>query len=141
MLRSVVDKTHVLWSGLVMDYATSYFPLIVLGYPLDFKRYGPLPDTLCPGACLFPPLGSCGQFGSFKFLPTGLHGLCFGCCFSGPLLQRSLTNGPLFRVCFGESEIDHIHLSTEAQCVTTLLPLGDSHKGPVTDTVLFSKNF
>ena len=25
------------------------------------------------------------------------------------------------------SEIDQIHLSTEAQCVTTLLPLGDCH--------------
>ena len=27
------------------------------------------------------------------------------------------------------SEIDQIHLSIEAQCVTTLLPLGDCHKG------------
>ena len=51
MLRSTVGKTHVLRSGLVMDYTTSYFPLIVLGYPLDSKRsYGPLSDTLCPGA-------------------------------------------------------------------------------------------
>ncbi len=23
--------------------------------------------------------------GFLQFLPTGLHGLCFGCCFSGPL--------------------------------------------------------
>ncbi len=70
----------------------------------------------------------------FQFLPTGLHGLCFGYCFSSPLPLRSLTNGPLFRVRFGESlvvrlysEIGHIHLSIEAQCVTTLLPLGDCH--------------
>ncbi len=27
------------------------------------------------------------------------------------------------------SEIDHIHLSIEAQCVPTLLPLGDCHTG------------
>ncbi len=154
LLRSAVGKTHVLRSGLVMDYTTSYFPVIVLGYPLDSKRsYGPLPDTLCPGACFFPPFGVtwsiwtnhrpryvsfwCPRQGShlsFQFLPTGLHGLCFGYCFSGPLPLRSLTNGPLFRVHFRESlvirlysEIDHIHLSIEAQCVTTLLPLGDCH--------------
>ncbi len=30
---SVVDMAHVLRSRLVMDYATSYFPLIMLGYP------------------------------------------------------------------------------------------------------------
>ena len=42
LLRSAVGKTHVLRQGLVMDYTTSYFPLIVLGYPLDSKRsYGP----------------------------------------------------------------------------------------------------
>ncbi len=46
----------------------------------------------------------------------------------------SLTNGPLFRVRCGESlvvrlysEIDHLHLSIEAQCVSHLLPLGDCH--------------
>ncbi len=46
----------------------------------------------------------------------------------------SLTNGPLFRVRFGESlvvrlysEIDHLHLIIEAQCVSHLLPLGDCH--------------
>ncbi len=65
---------HVLRSRLVMDYTTSYFPLIVLGY------------------------------------------------------------GPLFRVRFGESlvvrlysEIDHLYLSIEAQCVSHLLPSGDCH--------------
>ncbi len=57
MLRSAVGMAHVLRSRLVMDYTTSYFPLIVLEY----------------------------------------------------------------------SEIGHIHLSIEAQCVTTLLPLGDCH--------------
>ncbi len=122
--------THVLRSGLVMGYTASYFPLIVLGYHLDSNRsYGPLPDTLCPGACIFPPQGSRGHFG-----PTGLHGLCFGFCFAGPLPLRSLTNGPLFRVRFGESlvvrlysEIDHLHFSIEAQCVSHLLPLGDCH--------------
>ena len=47
LLRSAVGKTHVLRLGLVMDYTTSYFPLIVLG---------PLPDTLCPGACIPVPI-------------------------------------------------------------------------------------
>ncbi len=90
-------------------------------------------DTLLiPGdhVDLFQPI----KIGSFQFLLAGLHGLCFGYCFSCPLPLRSLTNGPLFRVRFGESvvvrlysEIDHIHLSIEAQCVTSLLPLGDCH--------------
>ncbi len=100
MLRSAVGKTHVLRSGLVMDY-TNQLPI---------------------------------KIGTFQFLSTGLHGLCFGYCFSGPLPLRSLTNGPLFRVRFGESlvvrlysEIDHLHLSIEAQCVIALLPLGDCH--------------
>ncbi len=54
---------------------------------------------------------------------------------SGPLPLRSLTNGPLFRVRFGESlvvrlysEIDHLHLSIEVQCVIALLPLGDCNR-------------
>ncbi len=64
MLRSAVGMAHVLRSRLLMDYATSYFPLIVLG------SYGPLPDTLCPGALLFPPLGSRGQFGPIRGLVT-----------------------------------------------------------------------
>ncbi len=40
------------------------------------------------------------KIGSFQFLPTGLHGLCFGCCFSGPLPLHSLTNGPPIGVHF-----------------------------------------
>ncbi len=46
----------------------------------------------------------------------------------------SLLNGPPIGVRFRESlvirlhsEIDQIHLSIEAQCVTTVLPLGDCH--------------
>ncbi len=65
------------------------------------------------------------KIGSFQFLPTGLHGLCFGCCFSGPLPLLSLVNGPPIGVRFRESlvvrlysEIDQIHLNIEAQCVT-----------------------
>ena len=68
MLPSAVGMAHVLRSGLMMGYTTSYFPLSVLGY-----RY---------------------------------------------------------------SEIDQIHLSIEAQCVNTLLPLGDCHKVCDTSTVL-----
>ncbi len=67
-------------------------------------------------------------------LPTGIHGLCFGSYFSGPLPQHSLHHGPLSRVHFGESlvirlysEIDQIHLSSEAQCVSHHLPPVDCH--------------
>ncbi len=72
--------------------------------------------------------------GAFHILPTGLHGLCFGFCFAGPLPLRSLSHGPLSRIHFGESlvirlhsEIDHIHLSSEAQCVSHLYPQVDCH--------------
>ncbi len=73
-------------------------------------------------------------YATYYILPTGQHGLCFGCCFSGPLPLRSLINGPPIGVRFRESliirlhsEIDHIQLSIEDQCVTTLLTLGDCH--------------
>ncbi len=69
------------------------------------------------------------NIGTFHILPTCIHGLCFGFCFAGPLPLRSLLHGPLPRVHFGESlivrlysEIDHIHLSSEAQCVSHLYP-------------------
>ena len=39
ILRSAVSRTHVLRSRLVMNYTTSYFPLIVLGYLLYSKLY------------------------------------------------------------------------------------------------------
>ncbi len=59
--------------------------------------------------------------GFLQFLPTCLHGLCFGYCFSGPLPLRSLINGPPIGVRFRESlvirlhsEIDRIHLGIEA---------------------------
>ena len=69
-------------------------------------------------------------------LPTGQYGLCFGYCFSGLLPLRSHLNSPPFGVCFRESlvssrlysEIDQLHLSIEAQCGTTYLPLGDCHR-------------
>ncbi len=37
------------------------------------------------------------------------------------------TSDGLYLVVRLHSEIDQIHLSIEAQCVTTLLPLGDCH--------------
>ncbi len=74
------------------------------------------------------------KIGSLQFLPRVLHELCFGCCFSGPLPLCSLINDPHIGVRFLESlvirlhsEIDQIHLSIEAQCGITLLPLGDCH--------------
>ncbi len=60
---------------------------------------------------------------TFQFLPWVVLWLLF-----------SLTNSPLFRVRFGESlffrlysETDHIHLSSEAQCVSHHLLPGDCH--------------
>ncbi len=51
MLRSAVGMTHVLRSRLVMDYATSYFPLIVLGYSeIDQIHLTPYKDSGC-SAC------------------------------------------------------------------------------------------
>ncbi len=67
--------------------------------------------------------------GTYHIQPTGVHGLCFGYYFSGPLPLRSLILGPLSRVHFGESlvvriysEIDHTYLSIEAQCVSHHYP-------------------
>ncbi len=69
------------------------------------------------------------NIGTYHIQPKGVHGLCFGYCFSGPLPLRSLILGPLSRVHFGESlvvslysEIDHTYLSIEAQCVSHHYP-------------------
>ncbi len=69
------------------------------------------------------------NIGTYHIQPPGVHGLCFGSCFSGPLPLRSLILGPLSRVHFGESpvirlysEIDHTYLSIEAQCVSHHYP-------------------
>ncbi len=120
MLRSAVGMAHVLRSGLVVGYTTSYFQLIMLGYHSDPNR-SYVRNTV--SRCLI-----------FPALPTGLHGLCFGCCFSGPLPLRSLMNSPPIGVRFRESlvvrlysEIDHIHLSSETQCVSHHLPQVDCH--------------
>ncbi len=93
-------------------------------------RFGPIT------AIIYSSKSKVNTIGFLQFLPTGLHGLCFGYCFSGPLPLRSLINCPPIGVRFRESlvirlhsEIDQIHLSIEAQCVTTLLPLGDCHSG------------
>ncbi len=58
-----------------------------------------------------------GPIGSFQFPPTDQHGLCFGCCFSGPLPLRSLTNGPLFRVRFGESLVVRLYSEIGFACL------------------------
>ncbi len=101
VLRSAVGKTHVLRSRLVMNYTTSYFPLIVLGYPLDSKRSSlPKPDTLCPGACDFPTQGHVVIFGPIicqsRLVPpssylrvSALEGVV-GCALAFVLQVRSL---------------------------------------------------
>ena len=86
--------------------------------------------------------------GFLRFLPMCQHGLCFGCCFSGPLPLRSLTNGPPIGVRFWESlvirlysEIDQIHLSIEAQSDTACLPMGDCHKIYHLQLIMSKMNF
>ncbi len=116
--------THGLWSDLWWN-----IPLrILLGQFWDTFRIPP--DQVSPSHTHRCP----GAFGTFHILPTGIHGLCFGSYLSGPLPQRSLLLGPLSRVHFGESlvvrlysEIDQIHLSSEAQCVSHHLPPVDCH--------------
>ncbi len=127
------------------------FYLVNFGIPLDPSQSSqPWPDTQVSRCLWFPPKGSRDHFrpitgarcvspwpikiGTFHILPTGLHGLCFGFCFAAPLPLRSLLHGPLSRVHFGESlvvrlysEIDHMHLSSEAQCVSHHLPQVDCH--------------
>ncbi len=51
------------------------------------------------------------NIGTYHIQPTGIHGLCFGSCFLGPLPLRSLI-----------PEIDHTYLSIEAQCVSHHYP-------------------
>ncbi len=81
--------------------------------------------------CLYRADVSCMpiNIGTYHIQPTGVDGLCFGYCVSGPLPLRSLILGPLSRVHFGESlvvrlysEIDHTYLSIEGQCVSHHYP-------------------
>ncbi len=135
LLRSAVGKTHNLRSDLWWT-----IPLHILldrfGIPFGFHA---IKSALARHSGVQVPVisrheGHVVTFGTFHILPTGLHGLCFGFCFAGPLPLRSLSHGPLSRFHFGESlvnrlysEIDHIHLSSEAQCVSHHLPLVDCH--------------
>ncbi len=68
-------------------------------------------------------------FGPFQFLPTGLHGLCFGFCFAGPLLRVRFRESLVIRL---YSEIEHLHLSSEAQCVSHHLTPVDCHMNALT---------
>ncbi len=134
MLRSAVGKTHDLRSDLWWTIPL-YILLDRFGIPLGFQ---PIESALARHSGVQVPVISRHEghvvIGTFQFLPTGLHGLCFSFCFAGPLPLRSLSHGPLSRVHFGESlvvrlysEIYHIHLSSEAQCVRHHLPQVDCH--------------
>ncbi len=107
---------------------------ILLGQFWDTFRIPPDQTDRCPGA-----FGSRQSDHVIIFdLPYPAYGytwvvlwLCFAC----PLPLRSLLHGPLSRVHFGESlvvrlysEIDQIHLSSEAQCVCHHLPQVDCHR-------------
>ncbi len=122
LLRSAVGLTHDLRSDLWWT-----IPLcILLGQFWDTLRIphdqaNPSQTHRCPEHVI--------NIGTYHILPAGIHGLCFGHCFSGPLPLRSLLHGPLSRVHFGESlvvrlysEIDHTYLSIEAQCVSHHYP-------------------
>ncbi len=104
-----------------------------------------LSQTLrCPDACDFPPWGHVVIFGPITaldwYLPVPTYGSTMGCALAFVLQVRSLSfpnkrstlQGPFRGVpsLRLHSEIDHIHLSIEAQCVSHLLPLGDCHRSP-----------
>ncbi len=131
MLRSAVGMTHDLRSDLWWTIYHFAFYLVNFGMPYGshmirpaLARHTGFQVPVVPAKVI-----TWSFFGTFHIQPTGIHGLCFGSCFSGPLPLRSLLHGPLSRVHFGESlvvrlysEIDHIHLSSEAQCVSHLYP-------------------
>ncbi len=118
-----------------MDYTTSHFAWSFwdnLWIPYD--QVSPSQTFRCPDVCDFPPKGTRSQICQLKLVPSisylrvymGLH---------------SLSHGPLSSVHFGESlvirlhsEIGHIHLSSEAQCVSHLYPQVDCHKWSVFTT-------
>ncbi len=126
------NTTKIMYTVAVScGYDTQFAVRLVMGYTISFLL-GQFWDTFriphdqaslsqthrCPGV-------SGSRQSDHHIQPTGVHGLCFGYCFSGPLPLRSLILGPLSRVHFGESlvvrlysEIDHTYLSIEAQCVT-----------------------
>ncbi len=90
MLRSAVGMTHVccqdLWWAMPLHiFHWSCWDTIWI--PTDRM-------DLCQTHCKQVPDFSRAQGHVVRFGPTGLHGLCFGCCFSGPLPLRSLINGP-----------------------------------------------
>ncbi len=108
VLRSAVGKTHVLRSNLWWT-----IPLHILHWSF-WDTIGIPTDqvALARHSGVQVPVIS-RHFWTFQFLPTGLHGLCFGFCFAGPLPLRSLIHGPLIRVLFGKSlVIDYTQKST-----------------------------
>ncbi len=139
-MRSVVGMTHSLRSDLW--WAIPFRILLdqfrdTLWMPHD--QASPSQTHRCPGACgsrqsdhviIFDQSqGAPINIGTYHIQPAGVHGLCFGYCFSGPLPLRSLILGHLSRVHFGDSlivrfysEIDHTYLSIEAQCVSHHYP-------------------
>ncbi len=131
MLRSAVGMTHSMRSDLW--WAIPFRILLdkfwdTLWIPHD--QASPSQTHRYPGVS--------GSRQSDHIQPTGIHGLCFGSCFSGPLPLRSLILGPLSRVHLGESlvvrlysEIDHTYLSIEAQCVSHHYPRWTATLGSV----------
>ncbi len=117
LLGSAVGETHDLICGRTCDGLYHFaFYLVNFGIPYGSRM-------------IRPALARHTGGGTFHIQPTGIHGLCFGSCFSGPLPLRFLLHGPLSRVHFGESlvvrlysEIDHTYLSIETQCVSHHYP-------------------
>ncbi len=91
---------------LVMDYTASHFTWSILGYLLDPTRSSqPEPDTQVSRCLWFPPKESRGHFRPIR---------------GARCVSPWLTREPY-------SEIDQIHLSSEAQCVSHHLPPVDCH--------------
>ncbi len=142
MLRSAVGMTHSLRSVLWWAIPFRYY-LVNFGIPLGshtikpaLARHTGVQVPVVPAKAItwsfltnHKARSAWALIGTFHIQPTGIHGLCFGSCFSGPLPLRSLLHGPLSMVHFGESlvvrlysEIHHTYLSIEAQCVSIITP-------------------
>ena len=117
-----------------MDFLECTFNLIIrldeLKGPgkeiIKATNWGPRHNSLLRLVAFRVPQGGGTKFGCSKSpltLAEAIPVICF--------IAICESNGPLLRVRFGESlvfrlytEIDHIHLSSEAQCVSHLLPPG-----------------
>ncbi len=65
------------------------FQPIVWTFVRHTVYYKQVPDFSCPPGSCQSHMVKVNTIGFLQFLPSGQHGLCFGCCFPGPLPLRS----------------------------------------------------